>query len=36
MKLKESIGRYPIRKALRFAMRSSDLCATEVEIPRSP
>ena len=36
MKLEESIGRYPIRKVIRFAMRLSDLCATEVEIPRSP
>ena len=35
MKLNESIGRYPVRKAIRFAMRPSDLCATEVEIPRS-
>ena len=36
MKLNESIGRYAIRKVIRFAMRPSNLCATEVEIPRSP
>ena len=29
MKLNESIGRYSIRKVLRFSMRPSDFCATE-------
>ena len=35
MKLNESIGRYSVRKVIRFAMHPSDLCATEVKIPRS-
>ena len=30
MKLNESIGRYSVRKVIRFAMHPSDLCATEV------